>query len=90
MADLLGDIALSEAHAETLYMKDSSLNKDSVLQKELDLVLSLHSVSSLRFSKSYNHYSKDPVQFKVIIDSANERMVRKRDQAYSPEIQEPK
>ena len=87
MADLLCDIAIGEAQAETLYMKDTSLNKDSVLQKELDLVLALHHVNSIQFSKSYNHYTKDPLRFKVIIDSANERMVRKRDQAYSPVIQ---
>lgn len=90
MADLLNDIALGEAHAETLYMKDSTLNKDSVLQHELDIVLALHKVDPLEFSQSYTHYTKDPVRFKSIIDSASERIIRKRDQVYSSEVKQPK
>lgn len=89
MADLLNDVALGEAYAETVYLKDSSLNRDSVVQRELDKVFAVNNVKPLQFSTSYAYYTQDPVLFKSIIDSANERIIRKRDQAYTPALPNP-
>ena len=83
MANILYDIALAEAFVETYQLKDSSLNKDSALQKEIDLVLKYHGVEPLRFSKSYQFYKQHPKDFKVLVDTANARAIRNRENSYS-------
>ena len=83
MANILYDIALAESYVETYQLKDSSLNKDSALQKEIDLVLKYHGVEPLRFSKSYQFYQQHPQEFKVLIDTANARAIRNRENSYS-------
>jgi len=83
MANILYDIALAEAFVETYQLKDSSLNKDSALQKEIDLVLKYHGVEPLRFSKSYQFYQQHPNDFKILIDTANARAIRNRENSYS-------
>jgi len=83
MANILYDIALAEAFVETYQLKDSSLNKDSALQKEIDLVLKYHGVAPLRFSKSYQFYQQHPKDFKTLIDTANARAIRNRENSYS-------
>ena len=83
MANILYDIALAEAFVETYQLKDSSLNKDSVLQKEIDLVLKYHGVEPQRFSKSYQFYRHHPKDFKILIDTANARATRNRESSYS-------
>ena len=83
MANILYDIALAEAFVETYQLKDSSLNKDSALQKEIDLVLKYHGVEPLRFSKSYQFYRHHPKDFKILIDTANARATRNRENSYS-------
>lgn len=83
MANILYDIALAEAFVETYQLKDSSLNKDSALQKEIDLVLKYHGVEPKRFSKSYQFYQQHPQDFKVLIDTANARAIRNRENSYS-------
>jgi hypothetical protein len=83
MANILYDIALAEAFVETYQLKDSALNKDSALQKEIDLVLKYHAVEPSRFSKSYQFYQQHPKDFKILIDTANERAIRNRENSYS-------
>jgi hypothetical protein len=83
MADILYDIALAEAFVETYQFKDSSLNKDSALQKEIDLVLRYHGVEPSRFSMSYQFYQQHPKDFKILIDTANDRAIRNRENSYS-------
>lgn len=83
MANILYDIALAEAFVETYQLKDSSLNKDSALQKEIDLVLKFHGVEPQRFSKSYQFYQQHPQDFKILIDTANSRAIRNRENSYS-------
>ena len=83
MANILYDIALAEAFVETYQLKDSSLNKDSALQKEIDLVLKYHGVEPLRFLKSYQFYQQHPKDFKVLVDTANARAIRNRENSYS-------
>lgn len=83
MANILYDIALAEAFVETYQFKDSSTNKDSALQKEIDLVLKYHSVEPAQFSKSYHFYQQHPKDFKVLIDTANARAIRNRENSYN-------
>lgn len=83
MADILYDIALAEAFVETYQFKDSSMNKDSALQKEIDLVLKYHSVEPAQFSKSYRFYEQHPQEFKILIDTANARAIRNRENSYN-------
>ena len=83
MANILYDIALAEAFVETYQLKDSALNKDSALQKEIDLVLKYHAVEPSRFSKSYQYYQQHPKDFKILIDTANERAIRNRENSYN-------
>ena len=83
MANILYDIALAEAFVETYQLKDSSLNKDSTLQKEIDLVLKYHGVEPVRFSKSYQFYQQHPKDFKILIDTANARAIRNRENSYN-------
>jgi hypothetical protein len=83
MANILYDIALAEAFVETYQLKDSALNKDSALQKEIDLVLKYHAVEPLRFSRSYQFYQQHPKDFRILIDTANARAIRNRENSYS-------
>ncbi len=83
MANILYDIALAEAFVETYQLKDSALNKDSALQKEIDLVLKYHAVVPLRFSKSYQFYQQHPKDFRILIDTANARAIRNRENSYN-------
>ncbi|MCE2849377.1 MAG: DUF4296 domain-containing protein [Chitinophagaceae bacterium] len=92
MANILYDIALAEAFVETYQLKDSTLNKDSALQKEIDLValqkeidlvLKYHGIEPKLFSKSYQFYQQHPQDFKVLIDTANARAIRNRENSYS-------
>jgi len=83
MANILYDIALAEAFVETYQLKDSSVSKDSALQKEIDLVLKYHGVEPQRFSKSYRFYQQHPKDFKILIDTANARAIRNRENSYN-------
>lgn len=83
MANILYDIAVAEAFVETYQLKDSSLNKDSALQKEIDLVLKYHGVEPMRFSKSYQFYQQHPKDFRILVDTANARAIRNRENSYS-------
>lgn len=83
MANILYDIALAEGFVETYKLKDSSLNKDSALQKEIDIVLKFHRVDPALFTKSYGYYQHHPQDFKTLIDTANARAIRNRENSYN-------
>ena len=83
MANILYDIALAEGFVETYKLKDSTLNKDSVLRTEVDLVFNFHKVDPARFSMSYAYYKKHPRAFQKLIDTANARAIRNRENSYS-------
>jgi hypothetical protein len=82
MIQLITEVSLAEAYAETYVLKDSSLNKDSVLQQELQAVYQTNKVTPQAFATSYKYYSSNPILFKEIIDSAHARTYRNKDQIY--------
>jgi len=81
MADILFDISLAEGFTETFLLKDTSLVKDSVYQTEINKVLQFHKTSPKVFSKSYIYYTQEPVLFKQVMDSANARALRYKEEA---------
>ncbi|MFN4808073.1 MAG: DUF4296 domain-containing protein [Bacteroidota bacterium] len=82
MITMITEISLAEAYAETYVLKDSALNKDSVLQQELKAVYQTNNVTPQAFAKSYQFYSSNPILFKEIIDSAHARAYRNKDRIY--------
>lgn len=82
MTNMITEVSLAEAYAETYLLKDSSLNKDSVLRHELHKVYQTNNVSPQIFAASYKYYSSNPMLFKEIIDSAYSRAYRNKDRIY--------
>lgn len=82
MMDLITEVSLADAFAETYVLKDSSLKKDSVLQQELNAVYKINKITPEQFALSYKYYSSNPILFKEIIDSAHARAYRKKDRIY--------
>jgi hypothetical protein len=80
MADLLNEFALAEGFAESYLFKDTLQSKDTLVQKELDKVLQLNKISMKQFTKSYHYYKTHPEEFKVMVDTANARASRNREQ----------
>ena len=76
MADILVDIAIAEGFSESYLFKDSLSKKDSVLKKEISKVLQTHNIKQQQFSKSYQYYAIRPNLYKVVMDSANARIIR--------------
>jgi len=83
MADLLNEVALAEGFAESYLFKDTLQSKDTLVQKELDKVLQLNKISMKQFTKSYHYYKTHPEEFKVMVDTANARASRNREQIYT-------
>ena len=81
MADIIFDISLAEGFTETFLLKDTSLVKDSAYKAELNKVLQFHKTSPSVFSKSYIYYTQQPVLFKRVLDSANARAIRYKEEA---------
>lgn len=86
MADVLNDIALAEGFVESYIYKDSTVNKDSAVQAEIDKVLQLRKITPELFSKSYKYYRSNPDEFKIIVDTANTRAIKARDNSYSRRV----
>jgi hypothetical protein len=78
MANLMYDVLLAESYAESYLMKDTTLNKDSILKVEMDKVLKVHGITAKGFSESYLYYKSHPVQLETVMDSAHERALRGR------------
>jgi hypothetical protein len=72
------DVLLAESYVESYLMKDTTLNKDSLLKVEMDKVLKVYGINAATFSESYLYYKAHPVQLETIMDSAHERAVRGR------------
>lgn len=81
MAEILFDISLAESYTESFLLKDTSLRKDSVYESEINKVMQFHKITPELFSKSYTYYTKKPVLFKEVMDSANARALRYKDDA---------
>jgi hypothetical protein len=86
MADVLNDIALAEGYVESYIFKDSSINKDSAVQAEIDKALQLRKITPDLFSRSYRYYRLHPDEFKIIADTANVRAIKARDNSYSRRV----
>jgi hypothetical protein len=82
MADLLNEMALAEGFAESYLFRDTLQSKDTLVQRELDKVLQLHKISVEQFSKSFHYYKTHPEEFKILVDTANARASRNREQSY--------
>lgn len=82
MINMITEVSLAEAYAETYVLKDSSLNRDSVLRHELHNVYKTNNVSPQLFAASYKYFSSNPTLFKEIIDSAYARAYRNKDRIY--------
>lgn len=83
MANILYDIALAESFVETYIIKDSLQNKDSILKAEIDIVFKFHHINPAQFSTSYGYYKQHPKSFQKLIDTANARAIRNRENSYS-------
>jgi hypothetical protein len=81
MAEIIFDISLAEGFTESFLLKDTTLFKDSVYQSEINKVLQFHKTTPAIFSKSYTYYTQKPVLFKQVMDSANARAQRYREEA---------
>lgn len=82
MINMITEVSLAEAYAETYVLKDSSLKKDSVLRSELQRVYQVNKITPETFAESYKYYSSNTILFKQIIDSAYTRAYRNKDRIY--------
>lgn len=71
MTDVIRDVTLAETYVEYFLKKDTSINKDTLLKREIEKVLSIHKIDVQTFSASYRYYKYHPELFKDIVDSAN-------------------
>ena len=78
MANIMYDVLLAESFVESYLMKDTTLNKDSLLKVEMDKVLKVYGITSNTFSQSYLYYKAHPLLLETVMDSAHERAVRGR------------
>lgn len=78
MANIMYDVLLAESYVESYLMKDTTLNKDSLLKVEMDKVMKVYGISSSNFTESYLYYKAHPLQLEKVMDSAHERAVRGR------------
>lgn len=83
MADILVDIAIAEGFSESYLFKDTLSKKDSVLKKEISKVLQTHNIKQQQFSKSYQFYAIRPNLYKVVMDSANVRIIRGKENEFT-------
>ena len=82
MTELFRDILLAEGYVESYLSKDTTLNKDTLLRREIDLVLRLHKVDAKTFSRSYRYYKGHPDVFKLLMDSASSRFSKDKEDAH--------
>jgi hypothetical protein len=83
MADILVDIAIAEGFSESYLFKDTLSKKDSVLKKEISKVLQTHNIKQQQFSRSYQFYASRPNLYKIVMDSANARIIRGKEKEFT-------
>ena len=83
MADILVDISIAEGFSESFLFKDTLSKRDSMLKKEISKVLQLHKITPTEFSKSYKFYSSRPNTYKIVMDSANARIIRGKEREFT-------
>ena len=82
MTEVFRDILLAESYVESYLSKDTTLNKDTLLRREMDLVLALHKIDAKTFSKNYKYYKDHPDLFKLVMDSASSRLSKEKDKGH--------
>ena len=82
MAAVLWDIMRANSFTELYIKKDSLKNATLENMKLQQQIFTIHNVSKEAFYKSYNYYSLQPDQMRVILDSIAARSERNRIQVY--------
>lgn len=76
MGSVLYDIGIAEGAVETTYYRDSSINRDSLLRSQLDIVMRIHGTDRTEFVRSYAFYRRNPLIFKEVVDTLQARAQR--------------
>lgn len=71
MTEVIRDITLAETYVDYFLKKDTTVNKDTLLKREIEKVLTIHKIDVKTFSASYRYYKNHPDLFKVVVDSAS-------------------
>jgi hypothetical protein len=82
MGSILYDIGVAEGAMESIYYRDSSKNKDSLLRTHLDRVMRIHGTDRAEFVRSYAFYKKNPLIFKEVVDSLQARAQRNQQKMF--------
>jgi hypothetical protein len=83
MKKLLWDLSRAEAFQTYYLNKDSTANKERLADTLYGKIFALHKVSSDAFFQSLQEYKKDPIRFKILMDSVNAYGNRLREQGFS-------
>ncbi|HSR38495.1 MAG TPA: DUF4296 domain-containing protein [Phnomibacter sp.] len=82
MKRLLWDLSRAEAFQTYYLNKDTTTNKEKIADTLYGKIFALHKVSSEAFFASLQEYKKDPVRFKILMDSVNAYGNRLREQGF--------
>lgn len=82
MGNMLFEISMAEEFVNSYVAKDSSKNKDIVIQQEYQKIFLLHNVTEDQFEKSYKFYKSHINLYKEMMDSLNARAQRARNDLY--------
>lgn len=80
MKILLWDLSRAEAFQTYYLNKDTTANKDKLADTLYGKIFALHKVSSDLFYATLQEYKKDPIRFKILMDSVNAYGNRLREQ----------
>lgn len=83
MKRLLWDLSRAEAFQTYYLNKDTTANKEKIADTLYGKIFALHKVSSGAFFSTLELYKKDPVRFKILMDSVNAYGNRLREQGFS-------
>jgi hypothetical protein len=83
MKKLVWDLSRAEAFQTYYLNKDSAANKEKLADTLYGKIFALHKVSSDAFFTSLQEYKKDPIRFKILMDSVNAYGNRLREQGLS-------
>jgi hypothetical protein len=80
MKILLWDLSRAEAFQTYYLNKDTTANKDKIADTLYGKIFALHKVSSQAFFNTLKEYKRDPLRFKILMDSVNAYGNRLREQ----------
>lgn len=82
MGTVLFEIGMAEAKLENYVFRDTTVNRDSAIRSELEIVLQVHQLSQESFRNSYEYYKARPSVMKVIMDTLYNRSQRSQEKLY--------